>query len=244
MNRQVVATERLSVSRLHRRWEKKANLPGNRRSDMFVHVNLKAGIRSPSAHPGSPVPAVCSPGVRKKLSWNHRMLEENSSPCFGDFCNCWGNLWSYLVFFPILCFLCFTDFTFLRAYCISSWLHLLRKGSVSMWDSHPNCGLFFSFSHFAADHHLERYPTIKSFFRNLAPQWWNAIRSRSDWAAQSHSWSVLTLLFLQKCHLSCSWQKNRALEETSEGVLNTKQLSSSSGAAAVWRNFTCSIKLQ
>lgn len=65
MNRQVVATERLSVSRLHRRWEKKANLPGNRRSDMFVRVNLKAGIRSPSAHPGSPVPAVCSPGVRK-----------------------------------------------------------------------------------------------------------------------------------------------------------------------------------
>ena len=46
----------------------KANPRGDGEGDMSRHVDLKAGIRSPSARLGAPVPAICSPfsGIKKK----------------------------------------------------------------------------------------------------------------------------------------------------------------------------------
>lgn len=76
-----------------------------------------------------------------------------------------------------------------------------------------------SFCHLATNHHLEIYPTIKSFSRNLPPRLWNARWSRSGWAVQSQSWSVCTLP--PQCHLSCFWQTNAAPQETSEVRLIT-----------------------
>lgn len=47
-----------------------------------------------------------------------------------------------------------------------------------------------SYCHLATSDHLEIYPTIKSFSRNLAVQTWNARQSSSGWATQSQSWTV------------------------------------------------------
>lgn len=71
--------------------------------------------------------------------------------------------------------------------------------------------LFFSFCHFASNHHLEIYPTIKSFSRNSAPQSWNVRWSRSGWAVQSQSWSLFTLLLWccrQRRHVKASLIQN------------------------------------
>lgn len=105
----------------------------------------------------------------------------------------------------------------------------LRKSSRVIRNSHPALAAYFC--HLATNHHLEIYPTIKSFSRNLAPRLWNARWSRSGWAVQSQSWSVCTLP--PQCHLSCFWRTNATPQETSEVRLVTKPPSSPAGAAAV-----------
>lgn len=144
-------------------------------------------------------------------------------PSFWFVCNyrlsaCWGNLWRFPYFLSIS-----------SIPSVSSSLPLWENQASVIRNSHPALAAYFC--HLATNHHLEIYPTIKSFSRNLAPRLWNARWSRSAWAVQSQSWSVCTLP--PQCHLSCFWQTNAAPQETSEVRLVTKPPSSPAGAAAV-----------
>lgn len=136
--------------------------------------------------------------------------------------SCWRNLWRY----P--CFLSISPIP-----PVSSTFPLLQPvssvispdGKIEQSYETPTLPwllLFFSFCHFASNHHLEIYPTIKSFSRNLAPRSWNARRSRSGWAVRSQSWSVSALLFLQSviCHVLGRQMQHRRRQLKASSMLS------------------------
>lgn len=160
---------------------------------------LKAGLRNPSAYPGTSVPAFCSPS----LGWNpNRMYRMSDAASHLGLCNyylssCWGKPVEVLPlsvsFIPSVYHLYLSH--------IPHGVHLLRNWSPEAPRPVPTV----SCCHLATSDHLEIYPTIKSFSRNPALQTWNARQSLSGWATQSQSWTVYRLP--SQRHLSSSWQQ-------------------------------------
>lgn len=85
-------------------------------------------------------------------------------------------------------------FGFLLSYQ-PQWFHLFRHTTTTL----PRLLLTLCLSVILpSNHHLEIYPVIKSFSRNLAPLSWNARWSRSG--------RCIHFPLSPMCRLSCSWQ--------------------------------------
>lgn len=125
---------------------------------------LKAGLRRPSANPGTSVPAICSPSLGSNPSRKHRMSDAASHLGLSNYClsSCWGKPVEVLP----LCVSFIPSVYHLYLSHIPHGVHLLRNSSPKA----PRPVPAVSCCHLATSDHLEIYPTIKSFSRNLAVQ--------------------------------------------------------------------------